>query len=73
MNSHEEKKAKLCVWEGRAPGRDTSWELTGWWEQLCGRDPGGTGRQQAGCEPAACPTRKGGQQHPGLDHHVHSQ
>lgn len=57
------------MWEGRAPGRDTSWELTGWWEQLCGRDP----RQQAGCEPAVCPTCKGGQRHPGLHHHMHNQ
>ena len=37
-------------------------------EQLCWKQPGGLGRQQAGHKSAVCPGSKAGQQYPGLYH-----
>lgn len=42
-------------------------------KQLRRKDPGGPGEHQVECEPAMCPYRKEGHQHPGLHQAEHCQ
>lgn len=46
---HDGEKGKVAHVGRKSPCMVTGWHLRGWWQQLCGRTPGDTARQQASC------------------------